>query len=291
MKVLITGGNGFIGRNLNEALAVDHEVVAKGRDALDLLDAAAVEEALKAGHFDAVVHAATYDAAPRHTTKDPARVLENNVRMFFNLVRCQRWFGKLIYFGSGAEFDRLHWVPRMTEAYFDEHVPADPYGFSKYLMTRTAMQSGGRIINLRLFGVIGRHDDWRTRFPANACCRVVSGLPIIMNRNRVFDHLWMDDLSRIVRWCLEKTPRYPVYNACSGEAAEFMTLASIIAAESGTHPEIIVKEEGLGPEYSGDNQRLAAELGAFQFTPVAEAVRQLYRWYKANTELIRREWL
>ena len=118
MKILITGGNGFIARNLSEQLNNNGLILSSvNRQGLDLLDQQKVFDFIKSERFDVLIHTATYDAAPKHSTKDPSKVLENNLRMFFNLARCKDHFGKMIYFGSGAEFDRKHWKPRMKEDY------------------------------------------------------------------------------------------------------------------------------------------------------------------------------
>jgi GDP-L-fucose synthase len=291
MKILITGGAGFIARNLREFLARAHEVVGCGRQELDLLDTQRAADYLGTGKFDAVIHAATYDAAPKHSTKDPSKVLENNLRMFFNIARCRGQFGKMIYFGSGAEFSRPHWTPRMGEDYFDQHVPEDQYGFSKYLMTQFILRAPCNIYNLRLFGVYGKYDDWRTRFLSNACCRAVMDMPITMNQNRIFDHLYMGDLARIVTWCLEGQPRHNVYNVCSGVAFEFQDLARMILKSAHKDLEVRARLEGQGLEYSGDNSRLVAELGNFRFTPIEEGIQSLYDWHAANPSMIRRECL
>lgn len=282
MRILITGGNGFIARNLREHLAPRHDLCFPGRKELDLLDAEAVAKCLKDGRFDAVIHAATYDAAPKHSTKDPAMVLENNLRMFFNLARCSDAFGKMIFFGSGAEFGREHWIPKMGEDYFDRHVPGDPYGFSKYIMTRHAMQPGSNIYNLRLFGVFGKYDDWRTRFIANACARAVMDMPIVMNQDRTFDYLWVGDLARIAEWFLAISPKHPVYNVCSGTVHRFTELARMICRAAGREVAVMVKSEDPGREYSGENSRLLAELGGFSFTPTGRAVAELYQWHEQH---------
>lgn len=291
MKILITGGTGFIARNLHEQLGREHAVSCCGRAELDLLVSPRVSDYVKAGRFDVVIHAANYDAAPKHSTKDPAKVLENNLKMFFNLARCHDHFGRMIYFGSGAEFSRESWIPRMGEDYFDRHVPPDPYGFSKYVMTRYVMQTRGNLYNLRLFGVFGKYDDWRTRFPANACCRAVMDLPIVMNQNRVFDHICMDDLAGIVRWFLDGRPRQNVYNVCSGSTHDFRTLAGEILEASGKKLEILARVEGFGREYSGDNSRLLQELKNFRFTPIDESIRNLYHWHQQNRHFIEKETL
>ncbi len=285
MKILITGGRGFIARNLSEHLGDRHAVTCLGRDGLDLLDSEAVAACLATGRFDAVIHSATYDAAPQHSTKDPAKVLENNLRMFFNLARCHGQYGRMLYFGSGAEFGRDHWKPRMAEDDFDRHVPTDPYGFSKYLMTRHALATGDNVFNLRLFGVFGKYDDWRTRFLANACARAVRNMPIVMKQDRIFDHLWIGDLARIVEWFLAAEPRERVYNICSGTTYRFSELARMVQEAAGKQLPIVVKQAGMGPEYSGDNSRFVAASGGFKFTPMKDAIACLYGWHASNRHL------
>jgi len=49
--------------------------------------------------------------------------------MFFNLVRNQSQFGKMIHFGSGAEYDRVQLPPRVREDDFDTRVPGMPTDF------------------------------------------------------------------------------------------------------------------------------------------------------------------
>ena len=290
MKILITGGNGFIARNLAAHLTSDHTVTCLGRTELDLLDATRVADFLASNCYDVVIHAATYDAAPKHSTKNPALVLENNLKMFFHIARCHQHFGRMLYFGSGAEFSRAHWTPKMAETAFDRHVPSDPYGFSKYLMNVHA-QASANIYNLRLFGVFGPNDDWRTRFLSNACCRAVMGQPIVMNQNRLFDHLYMADLAHIVTWFLTATPKHHDYNVCSGTPHDFMALANWVRETSGKSLDIVVKTPGMGLEYSGDNTRLLNELGNFSFTPITQAIASVYQWHDENRHLLNPDFL
>jgi UDP-glucose 4-epimerase len=288
VKVLITGGAGFIARNLSEQLGNAHEISALNRQALDLLDAGQTLDCLKNNHFDVVIHTATYDAAPKHSTKDPTKVLENNLKMFFNLVRGKRHFGKMIYFGSGAEFDRPHWVPKAREDFFDRFVPADPYGFSKYLMTRYA-QTNSQIVNLRLFGVFGKYDDWRTRFLPNACAHAVHDLDIRIDQNRYFDFLYIDDLVKVVHWFIDHQPAQSVYNLCTGEVFDFRTVAEKIVRISGKRLNVIVKNETPGQEYSGDNTLLMSTIPGLQFTPFDGALRDLYEWYDTNRQAVEKD--
>ena len=138
-KILITGGSGFIARSLYEYLSnryfspLEKNIYCLGREELDLLDAQKVQQFIKEKKFDIVIHAATYDAVPQFTTKDPSRVLENNLKMFFNIARCKDYFGKMLYFGSGATAGRQNWRAKMSEAYIEKYVPEDQYAFSKHI--------------------------------------------------------------------------------------------------------------------------------------------------------------
>ena len=284
-KILITGANGFIGRSLSEALRTEFSIVSANRNVLDLMDSDKVTIYLKESRFDVVIHTATYDAAPSFSTKDPQKVLENNLQMFFNIARCNDYFRKMIYFGSGAEFSKAHWKPKMEEGYFDTHIPKDQYGFSKYIMSKFAAVSTN-IYNLRLFGVFGKYDDWRYRFIPNICCQAVLDMPITINKNSAFDFLFIDDLIRIVKWFVNNQPLHHIYNVCSGNTYDFIDLARKIVEISGKKIGLFIKNEGQRKEYSGDNSLLLKELKNFQFTPISDSMKRLYLWYERHRHLI-----
>lgn len=288
MKILITGGAGFIARNLSERLNNEYDITAINIKDIDLLDSSKVFDYLKSHQFDAIIHTATYDAAARFSTNDPVKVLENNLKMFFNIARCKDYFGKMIYFGSGAEFGRENWMAKMKEDYFDKYVPTDQYGFSKYIMTKYA-QSSKNIYNLRLFGVFGKYDDWRTRFIPNTCCCAVLNLPIGIDQNKFYDFLHIDDLVKIVRWFINNKPQYNVYNVCTGKINDLKTLAEKIIKISGKNLDINIKTDGLGVEYGGDNALLMNELNDFKFSPIDDKIRELYNWYDLNKGIIEKD--
>ncbi|HLJ48814.1 MAG TPA: NAD(P)-dependent oxidoreductase [Bryobacteraceae bacterium] len=284
LRILLTGGNGFIGRNLQEAWRGRYDVTAPSTGELDLLDATAIREFLSSERFDIVVHSATWNATVT-STRDLAKVFENNCRMFFNLERMRGSYGRLISYGSGAEYDRLNMTPSVSEECFDANVPTDGYGHSKYLIAK-AIERTDRFYNLRLFGVFGKHEDWRIRFISHACCRAIWDLPITIRQNVFFDYLAVSDLARLTEWFFESDPRYKTYNVCTGSRVDLLTLARIVIEVSGKQLAIQVGQPGLAREYTGCNSRLLAEVPGCSFAPLRGAIEQLYHWYEEAKESI-----
>ena len=288
-RVLLTGSGGFIGRHLLEQLSASYDIAAPTSRELDLTHAEPVESYLRKNDFDVVVHAATWNATV-NSTKDLNLVLEKNLAMFFNLARMHERYGKLIYYGSGAEYDQEHYVPRMREEYFDTHVPVDQYGFSKYIMAKHT-ESATNIVDLRVFGCFGPYEDWELRFISNALCKSLHGLPITIKQNVLFDYLWVDDLVRITDWFMSHDNRHKHYNACTGRSVDLLSLARLIQKVLGMDVPIQLAQSGLKPEYSGDNSLLLAELPDFKFTDLEESVRRLAKYYADNLDRIDRKLL
>lgn len=283
LKILITGASGFIGRNLAESLAFHYDIVAPSSAELNLMDSSAVRTYLCTHRFDVVVHAATTRSNRRMAA--PADLLDRNCRMFLSLARNAGLFGKMISFGSGAEYDRRNLPPRVKEDYFDTSVPADAYGFSKYICAKYIERSDN-IVNLRLFGVFGKYEDYTVRFISNACCRALKGLPIVIRQDVVFDYLYIEDLARITSWFIEREPCYKAYNVARGEGVALTELARIVGEVSGRNSQVLVRQPGLAPEYSADNGLMRKEIGDYRFCEFSQSIRELYLWYATTQERI-----
>jgi len=283
MRILITGGSGFIGKNLAEQLVPEYQVFAPSSAELDLLKERDVREYLTTHRFDVILHSAT--ARSNRRIGAPEDLLDRNCRMFFNIVRNQGLFGKMVHFGSGAEYDRDQLPSRVREDYFDTRVPADAYGFSKYICAKY-IERCERMVELRLFGVFGPYEDYSVRFISNACCRVLKQLHIVLRQDVVFDYLYITDLVNLTRWFIEHDARHKAYNVCSGSGIALSELAAIVAEVSGRKPPISVLQEGLGPEYTGDNSRLLGEVGEYKFRDMHDAIGELYRWYQSQEKVL-----
>jgi len=289
MKVFLTGGRGFIGRNLIENLSRDIEIISPTSRDLDLTDQDAVEHFVRANDFDVVVHTATWNATA-NSPKDRQQVLEKNLVMFFNLARLRDHFGKMIYFGSGAEYDMRHYRPFMQEDYFDTHIPVDQYGFSKYIMAKY-IDAADNIVDLRVFGCFGPYEDWEIRFISNAMCKALHGLPITLRQNVFFDYIWVQDLVRMTEWTMKTPTKFRHYNACTGQHVDLLTLAHMINDVTGADVPVVVGQDGFKTEYSGDNTRIVIEMGRFEFTPLKTAIGMLKNYYQDRLNSINRNFL
>jgi len=287
IKILITGASGFIGKNLKEYLECKYDVYAPSSSDLNLLDAVEVKSYLTKYKFDVLLHSATWNATIM-SGKDKTLVFKNNLQMFFNLARNNKLFDKMIYYGSGAEYHKKKIIPRVTENFFDEHVPIDDYGFSKYIMRKFAVKAKN-IKELCLFGVFGKYEDLRIRFISNACCRVLLNMPITIKQNIFFDYLDVEDLVKVTEWYLLNKTNEKVYNICTGKSIDLLTIAQNILKISNKEVDIIISKKGLGLEYSGDNNRFIKEIGGFNFKEIYSSISDLYAWYGENNHLLEKK--
>jgi len=286
MKVLLTGGSGFIGKNIIESLGKRYKIVAPSSTELDLSNETVVEAFFRQNDIEIVIHSAV---RPGHrNAKDPSNQLYLNTRMFFNIIRNSKWYKRLISIGSGAVYDIRNPMAKVTEDYFDTHVPADEHGFSKYIIAKH-MEKLENAVKLRVFGVFGRYEDYTIRFISNAICKTLCDMPITIRQNRRFDYLYIDDLMPALEHFIHNRARHTAYNVTPDAAVDLYTIAEMVQTRSGKDLPIIVSEPGMGPEYSGDNGRLRAEIPALNFTPLGEAIDRLYSWYEDNYLLIDRE--
>ncbi len=288
MRILLTGGSGMTGRNLLEQMQDHYEILAPSHRELELLDEDAVRHFIKNNKIDVVVHAAI---KPLHRdAKNTNDLVKDNLKMFFNIARNSCYFKKMIYIGSGSIYDMRYYQPKMKEEYFDAHVPNDDTGLHKYVIAKYIENVNG-IIELRVFGLFGKYEVYAIRFISNMICKVIFDLPLTMHQNRRFDYLYSKDLTKVVKYFIENDAQYKAYNVTPDCSIDLYSLAQLVLKISGKDLPIIVAKEGMGVEYSGDNSRLRQEIAGLEFTPIEEAVRELYDWLCNNKDMINKEFL
>jgi len=277
MKILVTGSNGFIGANIKEFFENKCNVFAPKRESLNLLNFVHVENYLKTNFFDVVIHCGVTLTS-----------VDENVKMYSNFEKCSKLFGKMVCIGSGAEFDKRHYIPKMKEDYFGKYVPekSDIYGYSKYLIAKDIIEKNKNIYNLRVFGIFGKYEDYRRRLISNNICRKLIGTNISINKNTYFDYMYIKDFCKILEIFIKKNPRENTYNVSTGKVIDFLSLAKIINNIEHNGLEIQIKKSGLNPEYSANNRKFLNEFGIHEFIDYKASIEELFYWYKNESGLI-----
>ena len=87
MRVLITGGNGFLARNLCEVLAaLGHDISAPSRDLLDCTSLISLQNYLKSNKFDIVIHAAGKVGSIKDNISNSDKYFFYNAQMGMNVL-------------------------------------------------------------------------------------------------------------------------------------------------------------------------------------------------------------
>lgn len=178
MKVLVTGGAGYIGSHTvrqlvragadvtvldsmiygHPAALVDPGVrLVKG----DLGDATVVYPLLAHGHFDAVVHFAAFIQVGE-SVKDPLRYYENNIAKPLTLLKAMLLAGtkRFVFSSTAAVFGIPEEIPIPETA---PKNPINPYGSSKLMLERVCRDCeqpyGLKSVFLRYFNASGASED------------------------------------------------------------------------------------------------------------------------------------
>lgn len=282
-RILITGSSGFIGKNLKASLRDKYILYTPSHKELDLLDHNKLNNFFRNNKVDIVINCAAVGGSRPEEYEEQS--LTNNLKIFFNIANNSRYYKKLIHFGSGAEYDKSKPIMKAKEEQFGKNIPLDDYGLSKYICSQYIDKSDN-IINLRLFGLFGKYEDYRYRFISNAICRNLFKLPITIKQNVYFDYVYIKDFTKIVDFFIEKNPKYKFYNVGAGRPISLLDIANKINKISDNRSKIIVSCKGLGNEYTADNSRISKEIKNLEFTDFDEGLLELYNWYNKNLSKI-----
>lgn len=288
-KILLTGGNGFIGKNIKESyLSEKYEILAPSSCELNLTDEHSVDDFFLNHRVDIVLHGAI---KPGHRNSvQQSGILYPNIRMFINLERHSSDYEKMIVFGSGAVYDNRNYEPKMKEDHYRTYLPADEYGFGKYLCSML-IDNSQNLYDFRLFGIFGKYEDYAIRFISNAICKSIFGLPITIRQDRLFDYLYIDDLMPILEYFIDNTPQFHSYNITPHISISLVNIATYIKEITKNPHPLLISNSGQGLEYSGDNTRLLNEFSSLKFTEIKEAINLLYLWYLKHKGSINKDLL
>src|SRR5690349_16494580 len=177
MRILVTGGAGFVGSNLAKRLANDgHDTVALddfssaswlnlvdyGGDVVTCDTAGDVSALEKLKPFDVIFHQASITDT---TVMDQRQMMHNNVEGFRRLLDLAAgWGSRVVWASSAATYGR-------GPAPMKESQPPGPlnvYGYSKLAMERLAVRYADKlkqpVVGLRYFNVYGAGENHKGKF-------------------------------------------------------------------------------------------------------------------------------
>jgi len=287
MRVLVTGGAGFIGSHIADALlAAGHEVLivdnlSTGKRSnvppqatlreLDIRDERAVTAAFADFRPDAVSHQAAQTSVSV-STRDPILDAEVNIVGMIQVLRaCVRHEAQRVVFASSGGTIYGEVEESRKAAIDDPKVPLSPYGSSKlageHYLSTFRHEHGLPFTSLRYANVYGPRQDPHGEAGVVAIFsqRLIAGTPIRVNARRepgdpgcVRDYVFVDDVVRANVAALEGRLPVPTLNVCTGRPTTTLEIAEALARalRVETPPD-------FGPRRAGDLERSVLDAKPF----------------------------
>jgi len=253
MRILITGGKGYIARNLKPLLEnAGHEVVAPSRTEMDMTNSDSVLEYADDTEIEAVIHTAVKGG--KRGYKDDYTDFLANITMYENLSLFSPYI-PVIIFGSGAEFDRRHHIQEAREADMFNSWPIDPYGLAKNLISRRSLWEHKNFWILRLFGCFNEDED-TTRFIKAGILNMKRGLPVEVHKDLKMDFFYMDDVFTVVNHVLTNPTAPRHINLSYVWKINLIGVARLITQHSNVPALIKLKDINIGNDYTGNGDIL-----------------------------------
>jgi len=305
MRVLVTGGAGFIGSHLTDAL------LARGDDVAVADDLSAGRPGRMAGrvtlHKVSVARgdelaAVVADLAPdlichlaaqidvRVSVSQPAADAETNVVGTVNVLEAAREAGARVLLAStgGVLYGRDAPIPSLEDVL---PLPESPYGVAKhcaeqYVMLYNRLHGTSHTV-LRLANVYGPRQDpaGEAGVVAIFCAQVLAGeRPTIFGDGRqTRDYVYIGDAVAALVAAADRG-RPGIWNVGSGIEVSVLELARVIGAIAGrvVRPRYAPARPGelLRSALASDRARL--DLGWTATTPLPAGVARVYRWLEAG---------
>jgi len=238
VRVLVTGGAGFVGSNLAARLMADgHDVVVAdnfssgdwrnlvhfGADVLTIDVSQDLQPLVELAPFEVIFHQASITDT---TVMDYRKMMDNNVEAFRKLLQlAASWGSRMVWASSAATYGRGPSPNKESQ----QAEPLNVYGYSKLVMERLAQNHAGKlkqpIIGLRYFNVYGAGENHKGKFASmiGQLARQMRG----GKRPRIFtdgeqkrDFVYIDDVIE-ANLAGMRTRNSGVFNVGSGAASSF----------------------------------------------------------------------
>lgn len=275
MNILLTGSGGFVGKNLKLFLSRRYKLLTPRSYELDLCNTQAVNDYFKNNKIDFIIHCASVGGV--RGVPDGENVFIDNIKMFLNLVNAKNSDTRMIFFGSGAMYDKQRDLRKVSEKeiynVLTSPYPKDLYGQSKLQIAQWIFERND-ITCLNIFGCYGKYEK-ESRFPTYAITQNLEHKTIEINQNVIFDYLYIDDLCKIVYYFIKNKPKNKIINVTPTESISLVDIAYIVNDIGDYKSEIIIKNKEMNFEYTGDNKLLLKNID-FKFTPYETGLKKLY---------------
>lgn len=321
MKILVTGGAGFIGSNLCEYLLQEgHTVVCLDNfstghieNILPLLskyektfslvvgDIRNIEDCRKALEgCEYVLHEAALGSVPR-SIKDPATTNAVNISGFLNMLIAARDAGikRFVFAASSSTYGDSKELPKVEDKIGK---PLSPYAITKYVNELYAdvfaKTYGIEYIGLRYFNVFGRRQDPNGAYAAVIPLFVKTLLnhqaPTINGDGEYSrDFTYIDNVIQMNMLALttnNKDALNQIYNVAYGERTTLNQLISYLKEFLSEGDTKIKEIEAIhGPNRAGDIPHSLANvdkaktlLGYAPKFSMKEGLKEACKWYKEN---------
>ena len=252
IKVLITGGNGYIAKSLEQAFKGKYEVTSISRDDFDLTNSNSLGNFFKDKYFDVVIHAAVKGG--NRLREDDFGIVDQNLRMYYNLLSQRPSYGKLIHFGTGAEI----------------HSSETLYGNSKKVISDSVAHNRG-FYNIRVFAVFDENELGR-RFVKSNLTKYINKLPMEVHFDKFMDFFYMKDLIKLVEYYIENNDNLPKQIDCSYRQQQSLySIASFINRLS--YHKVKINEQSVkAQDYCGNFKDLG-----LNYVGLHEGIKQTYK--------------
>ena len=267
MRALISGDEGFIGRNFTHRLLHDGWTVTgfdikRGVDARDYFPA-------HNGPYDLLIHAAAVVGGRQSIDGDPLGIAQNMGIDHAALSWAVRTGTPVLYFSSSAAYPvglqngrgrplhELDLHPEGTVAH-----PDQTYGWSKVtgeVMVNAARAAGATVSVVRPFSGYGTDQDTDYPFPSFLARAVAREDPFTIwgNGEQARDFIHVDDIYAACMAIVGSGTTDPI-NLCTGIGTTFNELAAMVTREAGYSPTIAHDlDKPIGVRYRiGDPTRM-----------------------------------